>query len=756
MTGMTAGVDDDDDFWAQQGDIIDQMVQQHSLERKLRGATQGTQPLTGEDDPAMVPFLSTQNQATQGQEHASALLAEKEGMLSILREKLGKAEVELVHLRRRLQELTNQPARSIVEKSAAIHLEQQVQQLKQQLAFKEEEIVESRRLRLQREEKLHQSEQAAAKLAANLKRLEATHATAEAENILRRQGTKAEAPSTAVEHSNLAHKPRNMRSRNALASSGSPVPATWSPQSSSYYNADADRSTRSKSQPKPSPARSQRFSRLHIGLGDRGTDNVLEGHINSAHQNVLQSCSQLFAYLTGYSGPGALESEVARDVRGALVSSGSLSSLVLVLLQYLLRKQQSRVPGQEASSQRSVDKSLFRTDFVRAVVELMFNILSADYCSRVFLASCLVQGDGSQGDDRAEEIGGLFRPFLELLEVYSPTSVSGGGDATTTTYLLDILSMTITCFGCSSREPFLCVVNFVLTGLGLNEMLSAQSSSGDPKVRWRSEENSDVLSIVSLVSSSLSFLYYALQCPNIVACIIDSESLQVALFCLIDGAISHHRDYCEQDSKRGVRHGSNRGFALNREAFSVSALVFRQLLGRFEVSKSQIPMRVGKSLIAVIHFIHFVLKRLEEGKQSRWNIRHRKNDDDVVPCVDVEEALVAVLDGLCLIQIMLSAHDSEDDHDGDVLVDLILKPMLRVPSLVRQLHTTIDMLVKGQLQMVSWPDHRIPNYTPIPIPELWQPPDCTSCGDQVVTPVDLATSMAKWVYQHISQHQLTK
>ena len=86
-------------------------------------------------------------------------MAERNGIISLLRDKLNKSEHENQLWKRRARDLENAassgaigqggPGAAMMHKSQAFHLEQQLQNMRQQLAFKDEELEESRRLRLQ-------------------------------------------------------------------------------------------------------------------------------------------------------------------------------------------------------------------------------------------------------------------------------------------------------------------------------------------------------------------------------------------------------------------------------------------------------------------------------------------------------------------------------------------------------------------------------------------------------------------------------
>ena len=490
--GVLLHVDsDDDEFWAEANyDIIDQMVEQHTRERQTQekktqalALAQSLAPASNNTSHQHHPLLSTSTHQWQQVSLPSSQVsldtlrsesAAKDGTISLLRDRLGKSEHLNITLKRQLSEERSQPARSLVQKTAALHLEQQVKQLKQQLAFKDEEIIEARRMRLQREEKLHRTEQEASKLAANLKELEASHATEEAERLLRMQGGGAAGGGGKENASSL------LVGMKRTGSSGSPA------KRPAHGHA-------------PSPFEVFRDDGLDGGKVSARQATTSHHHhrllpvVDDARSHVLTNASDLVASITSrmYS-KDSLEGQAAQALCLNVSMNRSLQSISQVLLGFIA-KRAGQARG-HAAEFRKIYGLGNGTTCLDSAVRLLHVILFSDHASRRHAASRL------QGQDDSL----LLKDFVSLL---SHCSCNGE----TSSCIAGILAMVVTCFECGKRAPFAWLVG---------RLVSDESSS---------EEG------VMLAKGTL--LYHLLESRDVVTSVVKSEGTQAATFRFLERAI---------------------------------------------------------------------------------------------------------------------------------------------------------------------------------------------------------------------------
>ena len=438
---MAMADDDDDDFWAKQGfDIIDQMVEQHTREKQTQdkkkqtgpgangaggagpwassvrrgNARRGNGSAAGAAPPPAVQSMHAaqlNRQRTFGggafvpEPHGirpdyASLLAEREGSLSIIRDRLNKSEHENVKLRQRIQELSTPPAQSVVERSATVHLEQQVMQLKQQLAFKDEEMREARRLGQQREEKLHMAEEEAARNAKSIRHLQADMATAEAEHLMRRQGKEL-----------------------AAMDVNAPVPPARSPGGDAYNKrASMTRSTRdvSSSGP-PFPWSPAQLGRPHGGL--QGLGGTAEsgpscsgggpGYLGAAPSGVFRRAARDLAEITQRASPAyaraprpGIETRAAEALLSVLTppGDGKPASILGVLVRFFADlaapSMAAGAGGQDGlGALRDAGDGPARA-LLTSASRALCALLREDLPARRYLAKRLGAGDMAKGDDK--------------------------------------------------------------------------------------------------------------------------------------------------------------------------------------------------------------------------------------------------------------------------------------------------------------------------------------------------------------------
>ena len=588
--------DDNDDFWLQQGDIIDQMVEQHTKERQTQqersvftaAAPSTLAPASAETHWASkrgpngngLPHLGPSDEPQASQQTLN-LLAEKEGQLSILRDKLGRTDVENINLKRQLQELTNQPARSLVQKSASLHLEQEVQRLKQQLAFKEEELTEARRLRLQREEKLHHTEALATRLGDHVRRLEANQATAEAEQLLMMQG-------------------KDPLVGNQRASIGSPMKRagpleTYGDEAHLYH----ERLNHREMQQQNAVPSSM--------MGDHVADQM-----NDARNNILSHGSDLIASITSHMhSRDVLEAQTAQALC-LNISDGSLPSITQVLIEYVVNhmKQVEKHPA-EHRKVYALGKGKTCLD---SALHLMHKILYLDYSSRKHAAFLLA---GSMAEEGTKNISqscgdGPLASFLSL----APYCLPNEGTAIK---VMEVLSMIVTSFDYEGRPPLFWMLRELLT----NDALCQSTSK-------------------ALAVATGALAYHLLESRTVACEVMELENIQTALFRFLEKVV----EFGTSDNKL-VEEPSD--LVVNRQGFSVCALLYRQITecaeGKQETPNfSALVMRLGKTVVSVIKFLNKLLENLESISGKIYDM--------------YDEVLIAVLEALSLLQVLLCDLDT--------------------------------------------------------------------------------------------------
>ncbi len=815
---------DDDDFWAAQGDIIDQMVEQHTRERQTQekgrareapapayAPSQQLPPFSAAPaatQPAAPPQFSQPSQpprdyhggGSQSPFDASTRLAEKEGLISVLRDRLGKAEVNRIQLKRQIDELQRERSgaggrasshQSLVQKSAALHLEQQVQQLKQQLAFKDEEIIEARQMRIQREEKMQRIEDEKAALAASLKKLEANQATAEAERLLSMQG----GVGLGLENGNHGH-----------GGAASPTKAKRASLAGSTFDAGGY-NTNNNHDHSMHPPLHHHHHHHHQGMrevsgvdgGGGGADprEAREALKRRARDGLVASASDLTAAITSrMRSKDPLEAQVAQALCLSLATRGDLESVTLLLLRFVLgyAEQAARHPGSGQLSEE-IYKAGRGATCLDSALRLLHRIFYVDFeCRRQ--AALLLLGDGPQaaspggmdvdGDASSAKTKAQKHPKSQqqqqqpLLRRFVSLVGHCASNAETGAKVVEILTMVVASVPCEGREAFAW-----LLGLLLNDDKAAAGSAAGSGVSSSGsghggDNSGGGKSARELCKGAL--FYPLLECRAIAGSVLKAENVQAALFRFLEKGIDfgvqstfpppsseatgssgggEGQGEGEGEGEEALRRGLRESLAVSRQGFSLCALLHRQAAeclafdperggeGRRVPLTAAVLAKFGKVAAAVVKFLGALLDHLEA--QSRRGRLSAHLCDDL---------LAAVLEGLSLLQILLC----EGDAGG---VELTWKAALRDSALLRQFHITMTLLLQGSLQLVErrWCDMRP---AVLRTPALWTLGERLTVGEEddddpagawpgpgrgrgqrggASTPVDAITELAETIYK---------
>lgn len=744
---------DDDDFWAQQGDIIDQMVEQHTRERETATQADGGgfkssgPPETARDNankrnginpygpndlaPATSTQWPTRSQFDAPPPHLHSshetrspqdVLAEKEGMISILKDRCNKAEVEVMHMKRKLHETTlghdrsHSSRSSHLQKSQQLHLEQQVVQLKQQLAFKEEELTEARRLRLQREERLHKKEEEVTKLDTRLKDLEATRATAEAEMILRmhnpnpRQGAGNGASPAKSQmlrsRSPLKRQQSTDKSGFALVHSnrhgGSGAPALFPPATSSMDWAPSGHSH-------------------HLEIEERTQDSL--------RTHVLATSSDLIGSITSYmySRNHLLEAQAARALCFALSTNASLRTVTGVLLDYLRNHtEEARGSPQAYKKAYEVSKGKSCLDYC---LSLLHTVLSLDTGSREVLATF----SSPSGDGEAEGSGlGALSAALGLCACNRKAS----------TRIVEMMTMAVTWLDAERRDRCDWVFGTLVGSTDL-QALACKSGGED------------------LAISVETLLFHLLESPRVVDTLVRSDPMQVALFRFLErtvefGVIPHHSSGHggNSSSSSDARSpglffgregpGLGRTLVVNRQGLRLVALVYRQVAGHAErgghgegaAMGAPLPPvllgRLGKVASSAMKLLGALLGALEApGSTAGGHFVAERDLDDVLACV---------CDSLRALQILFC------DTASPAVSAVLFKAAMRSPSQMLHFHDLMDSLIQGRVQVLD--QRRWEDMAPalVRVPSFSVAHEASPAPSQCV--VETITDLAEAIYHH--------
>ncbi|QDZ25055.1 hypothetical protein HOP50_15g76000 [Chloropicon primus] len=779
----------DDEFWANAGDFIDMLVKDHTDERLRQTQTQtqerqsapeerrhhpvGSNPLAPSLPTAKNGDLSSSRprrqgqllapvtnlvQQSQGSLDVQSLLAEKDGTISLLRDKLSRAEVELLKANRKVHEQNAaEVARSshaagsgfsMMQKSQAFHLGQQVQKLQQQLAFKEEEIQEARRLRMQREDRLQQKEDEVMKLDLRLKDLEARKATTEAEYLLRMQQSDMDG-----------------RSPRKAAGGGQGIS---SPQKSAMSPA------RMMVRPAHSGHHEQVASTSESGAWFAMRENLKEREMSESRNSLLSEASDLIAFITSQMhSRQAMEAQVARDLCLSISTNGSLREITKVLANFVLThaSQSTRNP----SAYHKVYALGKGKSCMDSVLHLMHRILYIDLPSRRYAADCaseervvammaIESGDASNGGPAEGQ--DLLRALVTLVDCCS-AAILGMRDCRQDApvevlrKLFELMTMVVTCFECEDRGKFGWIVQRLL--LTDSEPLHSLLFSDNKRSGARSGVDLDP----SLLPAVETLVYHLLESQATVGGLVRTESLQAALFRFLEKAM----EFGLEGDQHGLRGGgataqrktssdSRRDFVPNRQGFSLCALLYKQALccpglespGQSISSITQSDQdvvlppafiaRLGKAIAGVLKFLEVVLDTLNSFKE-------RSRGEDVTPILfSCDEALVAILEGLALLQLLLcDAHNSV----------LMWNVTFRQPSLVRRFYNTMGLLSQGNLQAGlldsrTW-ERMIFPYLSIPSLFSVHAREAGQGGIQSTGPTAMISELASWIYHQVTSIQ---
>jgi hypothetical protein len=420
-----------------------------------------------------------------------------------------------------------------------------------------------------------------------------------------------------------------------------------------------------------------------------------------------------------------------------LSSGGSLSAITQVLAQFVVHR------VSQAKAYPVEYRKLYRLgngkSCLDSAVHLMHKILYLDYSSRKDAALMLVHGSGTAIDINSTQSAGgggttnnnngegevLLESFVLLLSYCS-------WNEEVTAKVIEIITMIVSSFEYDQRAPLCCILKGILANEGLY-----QSSSKH----------------LALPLSTL--VYHLLECQAIARRVMKKEGLQMALvrflertidFGLTSGSSSENNGLLLAEKRKEAEKEEEeeaRTFVINRQGFSVCALLYRQALELLEGQKEEATMSLppalansfGKNVLSVMIFLNKLADSVELNSNLEVEDVHELYDD----------ILIATLEGLSLLQVLLCDMNT---------ARAIWKATFRASGSIRQFHITMGMILEGSLQLIdrTWP---LMKHARLQIPSLW--PCHAHAHDmqqQSETPIVCITDLASWIYQTTTTQML--